>query len=238
MKRVDGTLLVLLWVARCDGPISRLEFAHLLSICLHGGDRRQTVDRLAICLRHMSAIDADDLLAALVAMGGGLGVESRKRLLQAAVTLAMVDVRAQGPTAHGSIMPAAAVHVLRFLADALSGGSDGLSWFSEACQRVGIRVPLAGDPSDPQWWLSLDAPQDPLNERLRVLTAPEVQRLTDLAKLGVPSDASDELITRTYRFMARVFHPDKVRGESPEIQQMAAQEFQRIDSAYRRLRSR
>lgn len=238
MNRVDGTLLVLLWVARCDGPISRHEFAHILATCLRNSKGTEAIERLVACLRRMSSMDAEELQRAMVAMAKDADVDARKRLLQAVIALAMVDVRAGVHRDRGNAMPPAAVHVVRFLADALSGGLDGVNWLNEACLKVGTRVPIAGDPSDPEWWGSLASPIDPASDRLRVLTAREVQRIRDLAQLGLEQDAGDDLITMAYRFRARLFHPDKVRSESAQMQRLAEQEFQRIEGAYRRLKSR
>ncbi|MEY4169857.1 MAG: hypothetical protein RLZ94_930, partial [Actinomycetota bacterium] len=50
MDRSDGTLIVMLWVARCDGPLSRFEIAHLLSSCLKHQQAALFAGRLEACL--------------------------------------------------------------------------------------------------------------------------------------------------------------------------------------------
>jgi hypothetical protein len=237
MDRSDGTLIVMLWVARCDGPLSRFEIAHLLSSCLKHQQAALFAGRLEACLRRLSTLQPEELIEALRAMSEGPSIEELKRQLAYAVGLAMVDVRAGVVGGQSNVLPAAAVHVLRMLADALSGGADGLEWLTEACRKVGVRVPLAGDLSSPSWWMSHDAPMDADHDRMRAYTGDEMQRMRDLAVLGLDVGATNEQIEQAFRFWVRLLHPDSVRQLPPDIQTIAERTYHRVQQARRRLRA-
>lgn len=50
--------------------------------------------------------------------------------------------------------------------------------------------------------------------------------------LGVPRDASAEMIRKAFRRLAQQCHPDKFAGSSPEVQQAANARFVKVNEAY------
>lgn len=236
MDRTDATLIVMLWVARCDGPLSRHEFVELLASCLKAAHPAPTVARLEACIRRMSTLQPEELIDALASMTLDRSIEQRKAQLTSAVAMAMVDVRAGVLSGPPNVLPAAAVHVLRMLADALSGGGDGLAWLTESCLKAGVRVPLAGDLSSAAWWMSLDAPIESDRDRMRAFTQDEMQRVRDLAVLGLELDATSEQIEQAFRFWVRLLHPDTLRQLPPDIQTIAERTYHRVQDARRRLK--
>lgn len=50
--------------------------------------------------------------------------------------------------------------------------------------------------------------------------------------LGVPRDASAEMIKKAFRRLAQQCHPDKFAGSSPEVQQAANARFVKVNEAY------
>jgi hypothetical protein len=237
MDRADGTIIVMLWVGRCDGPLSRFEIAHLLSKCLKSLPAANGAARLEACLRRMSTLQGEELIQALHAMSVGRSIAERKSQLANAVEMAMVDVRAGVRGGAPTTMPTAAVHVLRMLADALSGGSDGMKWFAEACKKIRIRVPLAGDLSSPAWWMSGGATIDADSDRMRAYTSDEMQRMRDLAVLGLEINSTSQQVESAFRFWVRLLHPDTVKQLPPEIQTIAERTYHRIQDARRRLKT-
>lgn len=57
-----------------------------------------------------------------------------------------------------------------------------------------------------------------------------------LKVLGVAGGASVGEINAAYREMARIYHPDKVANESPEVQEYAEHRMKEINAAYAQLR--
>ncbi len=56
------------------------------------------------------------------------------------------------------------------------------------------------------------------------------------ATLGVDADASEPQIHAAYRRMIAQYHPDRVAGAAPEIQQLAETRAGEINAAYDRIR--
>ena len=52
---------------------------------------------------------------------------------------------------------------------------------------------------------------------------------------GLPEDASDAQIDRTYRKLMGQYHPDRVAGAAPDLQKIAEQKSREINAAYDRI---
>jgi len=56
-------------------------------------------------------------------------------------------------------------------------------------------------------------------------------------ELGLTSEATDAEIERAYRKLISQYHPDKLGGAAPELQQQAEQKSRRINAAYDRIKT-
>ncbi|NMT36588.1 DnaJ domain-containing protein [Stenotrophomonas maltophilia] len=56
-------------------------------------------------------------------------------------------------------------------------------------------------------------------------------------ELGLTSEATDAEVERAYRKLISQYHPDKLGGAAPELQQQAEQTSRRINAAYDRIKT-
>ena len=52
------------------------------------------------------------------------------------------------------------------------------------------------------------------------------------AVLNVPRDASQTEINERHRALSLIFHPDKLHGQSPEVREVATEEFLEVQKAF------
>ena len=56
-------------------------------------------------------------------------------------------------------------------------------------------------------------------------------------ELGLTSEATDAEVERAYRKLISQYHPDKLGGAAPELQQHAEQKSRRLNAAYDRIKT-
>ena len=67
------------------------------------------------------------------------------------------------------------------------------------------------------------------------LTPERVQRIKDLATLGLDESADRQAIESAFRRLVRVHHPDRFSRQSPEAVEAASRSFRALRSAFDRL---
>jgi len=231
----ERVFIVLCWVARCDGPLSRFEMRDLLTLALKDREPARAAVNLDRALAAWDTRGASGLLSSIEAFAP-LASEHRRSILYASVWIGTSDLRSKALPAGVDGLPATTMHLLEFLADLLSHGLSGNAWLDEAFGKCRVRRPAHEDMTEARWWSSAQAPIDVLDERFRAYTRDEVQVLKDHWLLGLEPGASQEEIAQAFRFKAKQFHPDRLVGEPTNIQNLASREFHRIHEAFNRLR--
>lgn len=236
MELGERVFMVLCWVARCDGPLSRFEMRDLLSLALKDREPARAAANLDRALASWDARGPSGLLSSIESFGP-LPSGNRRGIFHAAVWIGTSDLRSNALPAGVDGLPATTVYLLEFLADLLSHGLSGNEWLDEAFGKSRVRRPVHEDMTEARWWTSARAPSDVLDDRFRAYTRDEVQTLKDHWLLGLEPVASQEEIAQAFRFKAKQFHPDRLVGEPTNIQDLASREFQRIHEAFNRLRT-
>jgi DnaJ-domain-containing protein 1 len=85
-----------------------------------------------------------------------------------------------------------------------------------------------------------EAHEAPLRDRPRETKppTPTIPPSTALEVLGLGSKASPAEMLAAYRRLARIYHPDKVAGESQEVRDSAERRMKEINAAYSLLKRR
>jgi len=199
-------VLVLCWLAQCDGHLDDDERELLRQVTAGSGSEIQLEELLGIARR---ATVGDLQLALEILRETNAAV--RKPILQLVISLALVD---------GHLLTIEN-HIVRLMADVLGLGLEGLN---EAFREMtGHDFPEPEDPSDPAFF-----------ERSRS-SAGGSSRAADLATLGLEGTPSDDEIKAAYRRLAKVHHPDRFASAGPEAVKTAELQFKRIRAAYERL---
>jgi DnaJ like chaperone protein len=224
-------LYLLSWMAHSDGAICENEAATLSEIA-KAGKQHQLLEEFV----HLAALSrATDIESACEVLKG-LRQQDRLGIMRLAVAVALVD----------GVLTIAEGHILRLLADVLALGLQGLNDAFESLTGAGF--PSAADPSSLYWWQQREqsggekagsqsangAGQAPPPFG-KAESVPNLQRLRDLAALGLDENASLTDIRAAYRRMAQVHHPDKFSPLGSEAVRAAEVSFRRIQSAYERL---
>lgn len=69
--------------------------------------------------------------------------------------------------------------------------------------------------------------------RARGPSASRVRRRREaLDTLGLPEGASADEVKRSYRDLARKYHPDRVARKAPELSDLASEKFRKVHEAY------
>lgn len=223
-------VMILSWIAACDGEVSDEELEGLRSIAASG---RNEADLSAVIQIARSGSVADFQLACEVLRE--LEAKHRRLILQMAVSMALED----------GYLTTAESHIVRLIADVLSQSPRDLDeLFREMTDEA---FPPAADPSCIEWWESRERKSRarasstangngaPSNAPPRPGEAPNMQRLRDLATLGLDEEADSHQIRDAYRRMAKVHHPDRFASLGSEATKAAEVSFKRIQAAYERL---
>ena len=223
-------LVVLTWVAACDGPITPNEQKLLTQIAQAIDD----VGELAVIEAAVANASVKDLELACRYLKTNLDRGSRKLLAQLAITIAIEDGQLRNSENF----------VLQFVGDLM-----GLSirQFAKLYQQIARkRLPVPGDLSSAEYWRELEsggtvhqqefvAGDDETTEPQR---APEpMGRTAALRMLGLASDATDDAVRKAYRQLARSRHPDRFAKLGPSAVASASEAFGRIHDAYQILTS-
>jgi len=199
-------VLVLCWLAQCDGQLADDERELLRQVTQGSGSEVQLDELLGIARR----ATVGDLQLALEILRE-TNPAMRRPILQLVISLALVD---------GHLL-AIENHIVRLMADVLGLGLDGLN--DAFREMTGHDFPEPEDPGGPAYW-----------ERRRS-GASASTREQDLAALGLEGNPSTDEIRTAFRRLAKVHHPDRFASAGPEAVKTAELQFKRIRAAYERL---
>lgn len=234
MMKSEAVFRVLVWVARCDAPMSRWEFRDLLLVAQRHKKASEAIESLATALADWDDPSTDNLFLS-VQRCSELPFDQRRAVFDLAVFIGTAARRSPNGSKMSRTIPTVSHWVLEFLADSLSGGVSGRSWLIDAYRRRSVRAPMNTNITGLEWWSDVDAPLEALDDRLRTFSRDEVERLKDLWTLGLEGQPSPEEIVQAFRFRARLVHPDRLVSEPSHLQTIGAREFRRLHEAYERL---
>jgi DnaJ like chaperone protein len=214
-------MLILCWIAASDDHIHEDELSGLMEASF--ANDFQHLDRL------LEIAKADNLAAISQAVRVlKLAPKPKHRLiLELACALALADNRLTGMEGH----------ILRLLADVFSVSPSALdNLFREL---TGKPLPPSSDPSSKAWWIQRERQQSNSRQSRsssQSETSPRyIERIKDLAFLGLEEDASEHDIRSAYLRMCKVHHPDRYSSLGEEAVAAAEIAFMRVKSAYERL---
>lgn len=207
-------LLLLVWISACDGQIKEREKALLVDIANktnHGHELASLIE-MAIWRDVESLQLACEILKRLPAK------DDREHILELGIGMAIAD---------GSLSPSEN-HILRFLADAMGIGRDGL--VRSFLQITGRKPPVPTDLSDAAFWrLRNQKSTRPKQDAPKVFTKDEIKAF---GVLGLDEGSSAEEIKAAFRRLTQVHHPDRYAHLGSEAVEAASASFRRIKQAY------
>jgi DnaJ like chaperone protein len=229
-NRVSLSLIAVLgWIAACDGEITAKEEEALRAIASNHKNGLEEVEAVLAIAREGRIADLQLACEVLAALEG----DHRRLLLQMAVGVALED----------GLLVTPENHLLRFLADLVGLRAEGLNGVFR--EMTGHPFPEPGDASRAEWWEAREAElrrrQDAGRGRQQdhggssAGPALDLDRLRDLAILGLDETATTDDIRQAYRRMAKVHHPDRYFSLGTEAVKAAENTFKRIKAAYERL---
>lgn len=217
-----SVLLVLAWLAACDGTIDKAEVAKLRVIS-EASDHGQDLEEI-LSIAHRRNLDALQLAAEIIVEA--FRDKQAELFMEMAIGVAVAD---------GYLLPAEN-HIVRFLSDLLGLTAQELdTLFSRVTGRP---IPRPSDPSSAYWWQARDDAKRTGGERTESATGSTSGRVDDsrrveaLATLGLEEGAAFEEIKAAYRRLVSVHHPDRFAALGKEATAAATATFQRIQSAY------
>jgi DnaJ like chaperone protein len=218
-----SVLLLLAWVACADGKVDEAELMSLRQVAGEAfhAESLQSIIRIAQGGR------VDDLQLACEVIQQ-IDTDRRTLVLKMALELSLDD----------GVLTAAESHIIRLLADIALVPPRVLDSFFE--ELTGRSFPAVSDMSDPAWWLRAESRtsrsrESKANETGTNLGSQDIQRIKDLATLGLDDGATRDDIATAYRRVAQVHHPDKFASLGDEAVRAAEVSFRRIQAAYERL---
>lgn len=199
-------VLVLCWLAHCDGTLHQDE-RELLRHATEASGQEINLDEILGIARRASVGDIQLALELL----RDTDPKIRRPVLQLIISVAVADGR----------LTAIENHIVRLVADVLGLGMEGLNdAFREMTDHD---FPPPEDPSDPSRW-----------NKNRESTG-DSTREHDVAALGLQGSPTDDEIRAAFRRLAKVHHPDRFVSAGPEAVRTAELQFKRIRAAYERL---
>lgn len=216
-------LLLLAWVASVDGKVDDSELGSLRQFAGEAVDH-STLHRI-IGIAQGARVEDLQLACEIIQK---LSAEKRKLVLNLTMGMALED----------GVLTAAESHIIRLVADiALVPPRILGDLFRE---MTGRNFPPPSDLSDPEWWRQAESRQSKRQADTKQpgrdgFRSDELQRLKDLAVLGLEEGATEAEIKLAYRRIAQVHHPDKYASLGNEAVKSAEATFRRIQAAYERL---
>lgn len=219
-----SVLLILAWIAACDGTLDEAEAKRLSEISVaskHGHDIR-----LLINLAKTRNRDAIQLACEVIKPQ--FHGEKANLFLEMAIGISIVD----------GYLLATENHILRFLADLLGVTRSGLN--DLFVESTGTEIPEPSDPSKASYWQARERSQQRQqsdsssgsSQRTKVPPPRDQKGINSYAVLGLEFGASTEEIKRAYRRLAQVHHPDKFSSLGEVSVAAATSTFRRIKEAY------
>jgi len=233
---VDCVRFSAAWIACIDHEFSSVERDAILALL---PDRIGGMP-LARMVEHIQSANRSNnyapLASVFIFIREQLADESRDALISLVVAIAAADVK----------VSVGEKHALMFLAD-LVGCSGKLAVVFE--EVTGLSWSDPADLSDPAHWENLErarrqrdeasSRKDQERNRQRGASAarPDAARIEALAILGLVGSPSQDEIRTSFRRLAKLHHPDRYQGLGAEAIDHATRTFQRIQSAYDRLKA-
>lgn len=219
-------LLLLSWVACCDGHASDDELRQIRKIIQNTPEAGIADEVISIAKRG----DLSAIQCACEIIRASHPQDKAQSLFTLMVLIAVAD---------GYIRPSE-IYVLQFLADLLGLTRQQV----ESCylEITGKAFPSTPDPSSAEWWKERTGRQkqsqngssssDQSSNRSKSSKTVNMARLKALGMLGLDEDASLSDIKGAYRRLAHVHHPDRFSNLGPEAASAASESFRRIKDAY------
>jgi uncharacterized tellurite resistance protein B-like protein len=218
-------LMLMAWVAACDGTVSPEELARLRQMVSDSPLSDAVNEVVSIAQKGDSA----PIQCACEILCSGLEGKNRLPLFNLIVNIAVADSYLR-PSENAAI---------RFIADLL-----GLQPYEmDQCfrERTSQPFPPLPDLGSTQWWEARAGQQghnrrtsDSSSSQHRTPRTPpvDVERLKALAMLGLDEGATLADIKSAFRRLASVHHPDRFSAHGAHATQEATESFRRIKTAY------
>jgi uncharacterized tellurite resistance protein B-like protein len=220
-------LLLLAWIACCDGEASGDEVEHIRKFAGNSPD----ASRIDAILSIARGRNTEALQLACEIVRHDSDQEKAKALFTIFLNVAISD---------GLLRPSEN-HLIRFLADLLDLSPEKMN----ACfhELTGRPFPPAPDLSSGEWWKSRDSnkqrqsSEDSSKSKSSSSSGGKrtnagFERLKALAMLGLDEGATAGEIKAAFRRLSQVHHPDRYASLGPEAIEAASASFRRIRDAY------
>lgn len=216
-----AVLLVLAWIATCDGSIDEKEAKQLSEISAaskHGHE----IDPL---LRIVKSRDIKAIQLACEIITRHFRGEKAGLFLEMAIGMSIAD---------GYLLPMEN-HIIRFLADLLLVDCKELN--ALFFETTGREMPAPSDLSSATYWRDKDKTKSESNQN----SDREEKRRTKVDSnksaqahsiLGLEIGASKEEIRKAFKRLAQIHHPDRFTSLGAESVAAATATFQRLNEAY------
>ena len=214
-------LLVLAWIAACDGTIDEKEAKKLSEISAAGKHAHEIDPLIRLAKNH--DIKAIQLACEIVA--SHFRGEKALLFLEMAIGMSIAD---------GYLLPTEN-YILRFLADLLEVDSVRLNSLFK--HITGRGIPDPSDVSSSEYWRSKEesnakSDQKSRQEEKEKSSTHSSKSTQAYAVLGLEPGASKEEVRKTFRRLAQIHHPDRFATLGAESVAAATSTFQRINEAY------
>ena len=214
-----GAITILAWIASCDGNISPSQHKLLRQFAESQKDLR--ILELALQVAMNPCIE--DLKAACRVIQE-MPTGARQSVLRWAFAVATADNR----------VGISGNYALRFLADLTE------TEFSTACRTARKKFPLPGDVSSVDWWnrregkTSASSDEKDGKQQGEIPDVPAGSMTVEHAKrvLRLGGNPTDAEITKAFRRMAMLYHPDRHAQKGHEALRSAAKSFARARKAF------
>lgn len=213
-----GAVTVLAWLASCDGHISPAQHKLLRKFA----ESQKDLKILDLALHVAMNPQAEDLKAACQVVQS-MPRGARQSVLRWAFAIATADNR----------LGVSSNYALRFLADLTEAE------FATACRTARKKVPFPGDVSSISWWNQIEGKTTSSNQK----TQNSKQEIPDIPRGGMTIEVArsvlrlgptptDAEVSKAFRRMAMLYHPDRHAQAGPDAQRIAAKNFAKARKAF------